>query len=433
MKMIFRAAVLAVFMLNSYSAYSQDTISISLDSAVNYALLNNKTLLNAGYAAQKAHAKIWETAAAGLPQMSASVNYNNYLGAEAELHLAEGAPPAILKFNPTSNFTFTANQLVFSGSYFMGLQLANLANKASEISYQKSELDVKEQVTRAYFLVLVAERTVKIMEANKMNTRLVYEKTNNLAKVGMIEKTDADKLSVMVTTIENAQKAAQRQLEMAYNMLRLQLGLDATAKMKLITSLDDVSQQNKFESTLTSNFNINNNYDFKLVSMQELVSKKQISLERSSYLPTLVGFYSYTEKVLKPKFDMTPKNVVGLNLSIPVFSSGQRKSRVTQSKINLLMAENTKDLLSQQLEIQEKQLRYNLNNLLEQYKNQKANIEIAREIYSKMSLKYEQGVVSSLELTSANNNYLAAESDYTNTLFQLLDAEIALRKLNGNL
>jgi outer membrane protein TolC len=130
---------------------------------------------------------------------------------------------------------------------------------------------------------------------------------------------------------------------------------------------------------------------------------------------------------------MTPKNVVGLNLSIPIFSSGQRRSRITQSKINLLMAENTKDLLSQQLEIQEKQLRYNLNNLLEQYNNQRANIDIAREIYSKMSLKYEQGVVSSLELTSANNNYLAAESDYTNTLFQLLDAEIALRKLNGNL
>ncbi len=158
-----------------------------------------------------------------------------------------------------------------------------------------------------------------------------------------------------------------------------------------------------------------------------------MQLEKASYLPSIVGFYTYTEKLIKPVFDMTPKNVIGLSMNIPIFSSGLRKSKVTQSKIDLLIAQNSKDLVSQQLQIQEKNLRFNLSNMLEQYKNQKKNIEIAKEIFSKMSLKYEQGVVSSLELTSANNNYLAAESDYTNILFQLLDAEIALRKLNGNL
>lgn len=434
MKIMSKAIVFSALLFNAiYLNGQEDTISLSLDSALNYARINNKTLINARYASDKTHHKIWETAALGLPQMEAGVTYNNYLGAEAELKLSDAAPPAVIEFNPTSSFTFTASQLIFSGNYIIGLQLAKMVDQTSQLSYQKSEAEIKEQVTRAYFLVLVTERTVKIMKANKINTQLVYEKTNNLAKVGMIEKTDADKLSVMVTSIENAQKAAQRQLEMAYNLLRLQLGFDVNTKFKLVTSLEAVSFQNKFETALSGSFDLNNNFDYQLILMQEKIARKQVQLQKSSYLPTLAGFYSYTEKLLKPAFDMTPKNVVGLNLTIPLFSGGMRSSKVKQAKIDLLTVENTKDLLSQQLEIQEKQLRFNLNNLLEQYKNQLLNVEIAKEIYSKMALKYEQGIVSSLELTSANNNYLSAESDFTNVLFQLLDAEIALRKLNGNL
>ncbi|MDO9256897.1 MAG: TolC family protein [Bacteroidales bacterium] len=414
--------------------YAQDsTMTLSLDKAIEYALQNNKVIQNARFSSQAAKEKIRETTAAGLPQISASADYNNFLGAEAELRLSESAPPAIIEFNPTSNFKFNVSQLVFSGSYYVGLQLSKLASQMSEMSSQKTELDVKEQVTRAYYLILISEQTLKIIESNRDNSILILEKTKNLANAGIIEKTEVSKLSVMVTSVENAQKAAERQLEMAYNMLRFQLGVNAGENIKLITSLDEISQQSKFETAMVSPFNIEHNTDFNLVFIQEKMRKSQVSLEQASYLPTLGAYYSYTEKLLKPKFDMMPKNVVGLNLSIPIFSSGLRHSKLSQAKINLTIAENTKELVNKQLTIQEKQLRFNLNNLLEQYQNQKINIETAKEVLEKMNLKFQQGIVSSLELTSANNSYLSAESGYITTLFQLLDAELALRKLNGNL
>ena len=130
---------------------------------------------------------------------------------------------------------------------------------------------------------------------------------------------------------------------------------------------------------------------------------------------------------------MTPKNVLGLTLSIPIFSGGDRLSQLNQAKIDYNIFENTKELLTDQLSIQERQLRYNYNNLFEQYLNQKENVEVAKEVLDKMNLKYQQGVVSSLELTSANNDYLTAESSYTNILLQLLNAELALRKINSKL
>jgi outer membrane protein TolC len=408
-------------------------LTLSLDKAIEYALQNNKVIQNARFSSQVAKEKIRETTAAGLPQISASADYNNFLGAQAELRLSESAPPAIIEFNPTSTFKFNVSQLVFSGSYYVGLQLSKLASQMAEMNSQKTELDVKEQVTRAYYLILISEKTLKIIEANRANSVVILEKTKNLSNAGIIEKTEVSKLAVMVTSVENAQKAAERQLEMAFNMLRFQLGVDAGVNIKLNTSLDDISQQNKFENVLINTFNIDNNTDFNLVLMQEKMRKSQISLERATYLPTLAGYYSYTGKILKPKFDMTPKNVIGLNLSIPIFSSGLRHSKLSQAKINLTIAENTKELVNKQLTIQEKQLRFNLSNMLEQYQNQKINIETAKEVLDNMNLKFQQGIVSSLELTSANNSYLSAESGYITTLFQLLDAELALRKLNGNL
>jgi len=409
------------------------TMTLSLDKAIEYALQNNRVIQNARLSSQVAKEKIWETTASGLPQVNASADYNNFLGAQAELRLSESAPPAVIEFNPTSTFKFNVSQLVFSGSYYVGLQLSKLASQMAEKSSLKTELDVKEQVTRTYYLILISEKMLKIIGANRDNSVVILEKTKNLANAGIIEKTEVSKLSVMVSSVENAQKAVERQLEMAFNMLRFQLGLNAGGKIILVTSLDDISQQNKFENILIDTFNIENNTDFNLVSLQAKMRKSQISLERASYLPTLAGYYSYTGKILKPKFDMTPKNVIGLNLSVPIFSSGLRHSKVSQAKINFNVAENTKELLNQQLTIQEKQLKYNLNNLLEQYQNQKINIETAKEVLDKMNLKFQQGIISTLELTSANNNYLSAQSDYISTLFQLLDAELALRKLNGNL
>jgi len=423
---------IVIFILSSFMLKAQESISLSLEKAIEFALQYNKALHNAKNSAQTTKEKIRETTATGLPQVGASINYNNFLGANAELRIDPSVPPAIIEFNPTSSININVNQLVFSGSYYVGLQLAKLAYQAADLSSQKTELDIKEQVTRAYYLVLVSERTVKIIESNKINSEKIYEKTRNLANAGIIEKTEADKLSVMVTSVENAQKAAERQLEMAYNMLRLQLGADANTEINLTTLLDEVSQKSKFENAAVSPFNIENNIDYNLVLMQGKIAKSQVSLQKTNYLPTLTGFYSYTEKLLKPKFDITPKNILGLNLSVPIFSSGMRKSKVAQAKINLDIVETNTQLVNQQLTIQEKQLRYNLNNMLEQYQNQKTNVDIAKEVFDKMNLKFQQGIVSSLELTSANNNYLSAESSYINILFQLLDAELALRKLNGN-
>ena len=406
---------------------AQTEMQLSLDSARFYALRHNRNLINASLAVDEAGLRLRETIAQGLPKVDASVDYNNFFGSTAEL--AFGPVPAVIEFNPTSNLNISVGQLIFSGSYIVGIQTAKLFREVTSASLEKTELEIKAQVTRAYYLGLVSMESLSIVAANLDNLNDVMEKTRVMVDTGIAEELDYDQLSVQASMLENALKAAGRQVELSMNMLRLQMGLDAEVKVRLTDNLESIVGHSDFNGSLMNPFALQENIDFQMMELQTTIAGKQVDMERAAYLPTVIGFYNYTEKLLKPEFDIQPNHVIGLNVSIPIFSSGMRQSRVRQARINLEVAENRKVLLSEQLMIQEKQLRYNLNNAVEQYESQKANVEVAQRVFANIKLKYEQGMVSSLDLTTANNNYLQAENNYISAIMQLLDAQVEMDKL----
>jgi outer membrane protein TolC len=252
-------------------------------------------------------------------------------------------------------------------------------------------------------------------------------------KVGMAESTDVDQLSVQVSQLENAAKSIERQVEMAYNLLRIQLGVTADTKLTLTESLDDIILHMDNDNTLATPFELDRNIDFKMMNGQQLISKKLVDMEVMSWLPSVTGFYSRTEKILRPDFDMTPPNIIGLQMSVPIFASGARKASWDHAKIDYETTLNNKALLTDQLLIQEKQLRYNLATAMEQFKSQKENVEVSKRVYNNLNMKYQQGLVSSLDLTTANSNYLQSETSYIAATMQLLQAELALNKLLNTL
>ena len=409
---------------------AQDKISLSLDEAIEYALEHNREMENADLAVKEAEQKIWETTAQGLPQIDAAVDYSNFMGAEMSISFMEGQPPMTRKFEPTSNAQLTVGQLIFSGSYLVGLQSAKLYRDLTELQNKKTALDIKAAVINSYYLALMAQRSKEIVGKNLENLRDIYRKTESMVYAGVLDKYDLDQLSVQMAQVEQALKSAERQEEISYNMLRLQLGVNRNIALELTDSLDGIFEDRSDDSWDGS---LAENLDLQLMHSQGKMVEKQVELEKMAYLPTVTAFYSHTEKILKPEFDLSPKNVIGLQANIPIFSSGMRRARVNQAKIRLETQRNSMSLLEEQLAIQEKQLIYNLTNAREQYEIQKRNIEVSKAVYENFNRKYEHGMASSLDLTTANNNYLQAESGYINAMLQLLDAETALMKLYNRL
>lgn len=421
------------FMLMAGFLQAQEKLTLTLLEAKQYALQHNKTLQSSELAIDKSQEQLREAISAGLPQLAATVDYSNAMGAKMSIRFSEEMPASEIKIKPTSNLNVQLTQLLFNGNYFVGLQLAKLGKEVTAKSHEKSEQDVISQVTDAYYLVLMTHQMLELLDKNVANLRDIYTKTEAMARMGVIEKIDVDQLSVQITALQNTVKSTERQWEMAKNMLRLQLGTHADTELELTENLDNIlTGQNALNASKTA-FDAKYNLDFQLIEFQEKLAEKQIRLQQASYLPTLAGYYSRIEKILKPDFDMSPKNMIGLNLNIPIFTGFGTKAKVNQAKIDLETMRINKALLEDQLAIQEKQLQFNLSSARETYLNQVANLDVSRRVYSNLKLKFEQGMLSALDLITADNNYVQAETDYLTAIYQLLSAQTELDKLYGQL
>ncbi|HRZ41421.1 MAG TPA: TolC family protein [Bacteroidales bacterium] len=412
---------------------AQAKLTLDLAGARKYALEHNKTLQNSALANEKAQWGVKEAIANGLPQVNATMDYNNSLGANLSIQFNPGAPPVEIPIKPQSNLNLTLSQLVFNGNYILGVQTAKLYARMTEKNQRRSELEVVSQVTDAYYLVLMSKEMLNVLNQNVSNLEKLYQKIQAMEQVGMIEKTEVDQLSVQLNTLRNAVKSSERQNELATNMLRLMIGATVQTEIELTETLQGFMEGAALEGALLKNFDLSGNIDYQLLEQQELISQKMVDMKKAAYLPTLAAFYRFTYKIIEPAFDMSPPNVVGFQLNIPIFSSGVRKAQLKQAELDLKSMQNTRELLSDQLMVQEKQLRYNYTSALESWQNQKENVEVARRVYSSLKLKYEQGVISGLDLINADSNYLKAESDYLSSMMQVLSARVQLEKLYGTI
>jgi outer membrane protein TolC len=215
-------------------------------------------------------------------------------------------------------------------------------------------------------------------------------------------------------------------------MLKIQLGVNRNRVIRLQDDLASVMRQAE-KDMLQEALDLNSNLSYQLMDFQEQMKEQMVDLEKWSYAPTLSGFYSYTEKIMTTDFDLSPRNAAGLTLSVPIYSGGLRKAKVDIAKIELDKTRRNKSLLGDQLNLQENQLKFELRSALENYQTQKENVQVAQRVYDSYFNKYKQGMLSSLDLTQANSNYLQAENNYISSVLKLLQARLALEKLYNTL
>ncbi len=432
MKIQLKQIILSIILLGMcIPGFSQEpnekAMRLTLKEAQDYALKYNKTIWNAGLSVSEAQKKTWETISAGLPQVNATVDYQNMMGFKMEF------AGLTIPLEPTSNFQASVTQLLFSASYWVGIKMSKIGEEMTETARLQSELDVKQQTQSAYHAVLIAQENKKILGLNLKNIETLAKSTDDMVRVGVAEQTDADQLKVQVAAVMNGIKTVERHIELAYNLLRFQLGVDTDTEIVLTQTLEDLIAEKDVRETLSTGFDLNDNYNVRLLDGQIDLADKQISLEKASKLPTVAAFYNYTYKIKRSTFDMSPNNVIGLQANIPLFASGQRYSRIQQAKIKLETAQNNKSVLTDQLLMQEKQLRFNLNNAVESFELQKNALEVSQRVFESITRKFQQGTASSLDVTTANTSLLQAQTNYINAMMEVFSAQTELEKLLNTL
>ena len=411
----------------SQQASDNKVLRLTVQEAKAYAVQHNKNVWNAGLSVSEAQKRTWEVISAGLPQVSASVYYQNLMGFSMSFMGMEIAMP------PTSNLNVRVTQLIFSGSYWVGIRMSKIGEEMSETARQQAELDVRHQTQSAYYAVLVAQANKDFLEQNLGNLETIARTTEDLVRVGVAEQTDVDQIRVQVLTMQNVIKSIERNIELAYNLLRFMLGADSHTEIVLTQTLDDIMAGKNPDKVLAMGFELNNNYTMQLLEGQIDLANMQINLERAAALPNVAAFYNYTYKIAASAFDMAPNNVVGFQVNIPIFASGQRHSRTQQAKINLEKVQNNRDILIENLLMQEKQLRFNLNNAMETLELQKEAVDVALRVFESITRKYQHGTASSLDVTTTNSNLLETQRNYINAMIDVFTAQLELEKLLNTL
>ncbi|HLN21501.1 MAG TPA: TolC family protein [Bacteroidales bacterium] len=417
-------------------------LKFTLKEAQEYAVQNNKMMISSKYDIEASRAAIWETISTALPQVSLSGSFTDNLKLMTTLLPGEffGRPGEYIpvtfgqKFNTSASVQ--ASMLLFNAPLYIGIQTTKLANSLSEKSSLKTELDTREGVATTYYLILVSERSLGIIDQNITNLQGTLKSTKSMLAAGMAEQTDVDQMASNLTMVVNSKSSLERTIEVNYNLLRFQLGVPPETSITLSQDLESLLNEVNVQALLSQEFDLNRNIDYALVTDQQKISALSVKSSQASVLPSLAGFYNYGTNGMGQKVSdqrWFPNSMVGLQLSVPILASGQRYSQIKRAKINLDKATNTREMVAEQLLIQEKQLRYNLVNANQQYLSQKENVEVSRRVYESTENKFSQGMASSLDLTQANSLYLQAENNYISSLMNLLQTKLALDKLLNNM
>ena len=419
-----RLLIILIF-FTSLGTFAQNELRLSLEDAQNYALEHNLNLKNSSLDIQKAESAKWQALATMLPQINATVDYSNMLGYELNFGGLPISMPSYVNFSGSASVAVSASQII-------GLSISDISTKMSDITLSQSKQDITNQVKSSYYQALVMEKINGLLAENLQQMNQLYQFTLESVKVGVTEQTEADKLLVQVATLKAAISSNDRVIKTLYSSIKLQLGTEPTTELKLTQSIDDLMNLDNAISLTGASFNLSDNYNYQLLEQNLALMDKQVTMSKWAYAPTLSAYYQYSSRYEfsdEPGFNMTPPNVIGASLNIPIFSSGSRKHALNDAKYSYEQQVNTLELTRQSLLLQHQQLVYNLKSAYESYNVQKQNIEVTQRVFENITQKYKHGMASSLEVTTSGTEVTTAQSNYVQALMDVVTAQIELENL----
>lgn len=442
-RIFFLIAVVSCFAIHSIThAQIKPVLSFSLKEAQDYAYANNYDLKNSAYDVQIAKKMVRQNTAIGLPQMDGGIDYIDYLALPTSLIPGEfiGKPGTTfpIQFGSEYNATLRAKltQLIYSGQYLVGLQAAKAFLETAKQKMVKDKMDVKDLVSEAYIGLLILEESTKILDSTYKTVNQMLEDGKATLKQGLIEDIDVDQMELNRSNLEATLITTKSQRLIAYNYLKFLLGINSSQEIALTDNLTFFLNNVDQDVLINQQFDYARNIDYAILKKQEYLTLMQYKLSKTAYQPTLSGFFGLQGNAQRNEWsffnDKYPwyKTVNwGLTLSIPIWSSGSRRYSVDQARLNVEKMKVMDEKVRVQLQLQVETSKKDFANSYLVFSNKKKGLDIAGRIYEKTFSKYRQGVSSSTDLNQKYSQFLSSESDYIQSLLDLLKNRIRLAKL----
>lgn len=414
----------------------------SMAQAVEYALANNREAKNIRLDELSAKAKVREITGIGLPQVSFSANLIDNVKIQRVLVPANTFDPTApadvvipLEFGVPyqSDVKAQVSQLIFNGSYIVGLRAARTYRELTEKNVKQTDLQVIQNVQKAYYGVLVSKKRELLIQSNIDRIDTLFRETKALNQAGFAEEIDVKRLEVSLNNLKTELENMKAISELSLNLLKYQMALPYDAELVLTDTL------NLAALTAITEEPIDNRIELSILETQHQLAKLDLMNIQATGLPVLAAFGSWGANNGRRNFDKLfteewfDNAMIGLTFSWNIFDGTQRQYKAQQARITINKVENSRELLRQSLELERKQAATSLRSSMNALKNQERNMSLAEDVYNMALKKYKAGTGSNLEVNQANADYKDARIAYYSALYDALTASVDYNKANGTL
>jgi outer membrane protein TolC len=439
-----------IFYIFTQALFAQNIRQLSVQQAVNVAIENNVDVKNAKIDLEIAKAKVGEITGAGLPQVSGEANLVHNVTIQRVI-LENGAGPFNVEGLPNGaliafpfqlkNNAFgviSMNQMLFNGSYLIGLKASRTYTQLAERSITQSKITTAENVMKAYYSALVAQERSKIIDVNLSQLDSLLRDTKVMFQNGLVEKIDADRLEVQFNNLKTERFRVSKLISLSHYLLKLQMGIPVTDSVTLTEKLSDFPLQ--ADPVDPATFNVKSRIEFASLQTQRDLAVLDFKNIRSGYLPSLYGFASVGANTAATRFGDIPVqdrwfnySMIGLKLDVPIFDGFIKSYKMQQSKLSQKKIDNGFVALENAIRTEIIKASSDYAIYQANYQVQARNLDLAKEVQRVAKIKFKQGVGSNLELTSAETALREAEINYYASVYDIIISKIDLEKATGKL
>lgn len=437
MRTVIKISLVLFCSVGLVNAYAQEVKKFSLKEAQDYAVMNSFNAKLVQIDIESANKSVQEAVSVGLPQVTADVSYQDYLKIPTSLIPAEifGGPAGTfqpVQFGTKYNLTAGAsvNQLLFDGSYIIGVQGAQKYKEKVKQLSQKTEQEVRADVEQAYLTVLIAMENQRFLNENLGNIDSTLYETEQLYKSGFLEESAVDQLKLLAATMKNNISKAERMIETSQKMLKFQMGVSQDDKIEVTDKLETLYEGVNAEALTTGSFDVTKNVEYQLAETELILTNYLVRLEKAKYLPSVRAFLNYQQQAQRNNwtfFDSDepwyPTTVWGVKLSIPIWDSFKTPAKVRQAQLTYMKVEEAKKYTEQGLKLKYETYKNTFQNTYAELQNAKEGLDLAQKIHDKTLIKYNEGLSSHLDIMQTENQLLSNQASYISSLFELMKAK----------
>ena len=435
-------AVLAIIncsLLITASAQAQSTFS--LQQAIDYAYQHTSSTQNALLDEKITVAKVKEFTGTGLPQVKANADLKYFPQIPTTVAFNFPRPgPNALQFgtNYNTDIGASASWLVADASYFLAKRAQKEAIELMKYNTARTKVDAAEQVSKAYYTVLISEKKLGLLQANIDRLSKTLSDTKAYNEQGFVEKLDVERLQITLNNLKTEQTKIIELVELSRAALKFQIGYDVqqpivltdTLNYKMITPIND----------LQNNFDPSTRLEVKLLNKQMELNKLQLKAREWAWMPNLLAIGSYSLNHYSNDFDFYkhssqyyPTSLVGVTVGSTIFDGRQNHYKKIQSRLQIQQNENDILNLKNAFQLELQNAKITLKNALLSIESQKANMTLATEVARVSKIKYQQGVGSNLEVLTDETGLKEAQTNYLSALYDAYIAKVNFEKATGTL